>query len=280
MNYLGESRKQSRKKKGRTFQVILIIIAIITSIYLLANIDLPVLSNISGAIVSGIDTVASSISGLVKEGTSYFGNVSNLKEQNDNLSKELDELKLHILELKKIEIENSELREALEIDEKYNHFNKIYANIILRDYSNWNETFTINKGSKDGIKLKQTVVSSDGLVGYISSVTETTSIVTTIMDPNTSVSVEIATINELALLKGDFDLKNNGQMKLTNIPINSELSVGEKIYTTGISTMYQKGLIIGEIKEVINKKNEVDRYAIIEPYTDFSSLDFVAVIVE
>jgi len=52
MNYLGESRKQSRKKKGRTFQIILIIIAIITSIYLLANIDLPVLSNISGAIVS------------------------------------------------------------------------------------------------------------------------------------------------------------------------------------------------------------------------------------
>ena len=69
-------------------------------------------------------------------------------------------------------------------------------------------------------------------------------------------------------------------MKLTNIPINSELSVGEKIYTTGIGTMYEKGLIIGEIKEIINKKNDIDRYAIVEPYTDFSSLDFVAVIVE
>lgn len=185
-----------------------------------------------------------------------------------------------MVELEKIEIENNELREALEIDEKYNHFNKVYANIILRDYSNWNETFTINKGSQDGIKLKQTVISSKGLVGYVSSVTATSSIVTTIMDPNTSVSVEIATINELALLKGDFDLKDSEQMKLTNIPINSELSVGEKIYTTGIGTMYQKGLVIGEIKEVVNKKNEVDRYAIIEPYTNFSSLDFVAVIVE
>jgi len=185
-----------------------------------------------------------------------------------------------MVEIEKIEIENNELREALEIDEKYNHFNKVYANIILRDYTNWNETFTINKGTQDGIKLKQTVISSEGLVGYISSVTNTSSIVTTIMDPNTSVSVEIATINELALLKGDFDLKSKEQMKLTNIPINSELSVGEKIYTTGISTMYQKGLIIGEIKEVVNKKNEVDRYAVIEPYTDFSSLDFVAVIVE
>jgi len=52
MNYLGESRKQNRKKKSRTFQIILIIVAVITSIYLLANIDLPVFSNVSGAIVS------------------------------------------------------------------------------------------------------------------------------------------------------------------------------------------------------------------------------------
>lgn len=280
MNYIGQSRKQNRKKKGKLLQIILIIIGIILSIYLLANINLPILSNISGSIVRGIDTVASSIKGWISQGTSYFGNVNDLKEENKKLFNELEKLRLKMVELEKIEIENGELREALEIDEKYNHFNKIYANIILRDYSNWNETFSINKGSNDGIKLKQTVISSQGLVGYISAVTDDSSIVTTIMDPNTSVSVEIATINELALLKGDFDLKNYEQMKLTNIPINSELTVGEKIYTTGIGTMYEKGLVIGEIKEVVNKKNDVDRYAIIESYTDFSSLDFVAVIVD
>ena len=228
----------------------------------------------------GIDVVISSISGVIKNGTSYFGNVQTLKEDNDSLNKKIEELEFKILELEKIEIENNDLREALEIDEKYNHFNKIYANIILRDYSNWNETFTINKGAKDGIKLKQTVISSKGLVGFVSEVTPNNSIVTTIMNPNTAVSVEIATINELALVKGDFDLKDKGQMKLTNIPINSELSVGEKIYTTGIGTMYEKGLVIGEIKEIVNKKNDIDRYAIVEPYTDFYALDFVAVIVE
>ena len=106
-----------------------------------------------------------------------------------------------MFELEKIEIENSDLREALEIDEKYNHYNKVYANIILRDYSNWNETFTINKGKNHGIKLKQTVISSKGLVGFVSEVTPNNSIVTTIMNPNTAVSVEIATINELALVK-------------------------------------------------------------------------------
>ncbi len=114
----------------------------------------------------------------------------------------------------------------------------------------------------------------------MSQVTNSTSVVTTILDPNTSVSVEISTVNALALAKGDFDLKDNNQMKLTNLPISTELSVGEKVYTSGIGTMYEKGLVIGEISEVVNSKNSIDRYGIIKPYVDFSSLDFVAIIMD
>lgn len=226
----------------------------------------------------GTHAVASSIKGLIKDGTSYFKDIDKISAENKELKEQLEESKLQLLEAQKIEIENINLREALKIEEKYNHFSKIYANVVLRDYSNWNETFVIDKGSNDGIKEKQTVISPEGLVGYISQVTSSTSVVTTILNPNTSVSVEISTVNALALVKGDFDLKEKEQMKLTNLPISTELSVGEKIYTSGIGTMYEKGLIIGEIAEVINSKNNVDRYAIIKPYVDFSSLDFVAII--
>lgn len=226
----------------------------------------------------GTHAVTSSIKGLIKDGTSYFKDIDKISAENKELKEQLEESKLQLLEAQKIEIENINLREALKIEEKYNHFSKIYANVVLRDYSNWNETFVIDKGSNDGIKEKQTVISPEGLVGYISQVTSSTSVVTTILNPNTSVSVEISTVNALALVKGDFDLKEKEQMKLTNLPISTELSVGEKIYTSGIGTMYEKGLIIGEIAEVINSKNNVDRYAIIKPYVDFSSLDFVAII--
>lgn len=226
----------------------------------------------------GTHAVTSSIKGLIKDGTSYFKDIDKISAENKELKEQLEESKLQLLEAQKIEIENINLRKALKIEEKYNHFSKIYANVVLRDYSNWNETFVIDKGSNDGIKEKQTVISPEGLVGYISQVTSSTSVVTTILNPNTSVSVEISTVNALALVKGDFDLKEKEQMKLTNLPISTELSVGEKIYTSGIGTMYEKGLIIGEIAEVINSKNNVDRYAIIKPYVDFSSLDFVAII--
>lgn len=52
MNYLGNSRKEKRKKKNKIVQIAIIVVAIIVSIYLLASMNLPILSNISGAIVS------------------------------------------------------------------------------------------------------------------------------------------------------------------------------------------------------------------------------------
>ena len=227
-----------------------------------------------------MNVVASTVKGIVKDGTNYFKDIDKINKENKELKEELNEAKLKLVESERIEIENSDLRDALKIEEKYNHFSKLYANIVLRDYSNWNETFVINKGKNDGVKERQTVISPDGLVGFVSQVTANTSVVTTILDPNTSVSIEISTVNALALAKGDFDLKENNQMKLTNLPISTELSVGEKVYTSGIGTMYEKGLVIGDIEEVVNSKNNVDRYAIIKPYVDFNSLDFVAIIID
>lgn len=52
MNYIGNSRKSKRRKTNKVIQVVVIIIAVVVSIYLLAQMNLPVLSNISGAVVS------------------------------------------------------------------------------------------------------------------------------------------------------------------------------------------------------------------------------------
>lgn len=52
MNYIGNSRKEKRKRRNGIFQVIIIIIAILVSIYLLSKMNLPILSNISGTVIN------------------------------------------------------------------------------------------------------------------------------------------------------------------------------------------------------------------------------------
>lgn len=280
MNYIRDTRKRKKEKKNKIMIGIIMLVCIIISIYLLAILKVPVLSSLSSSVVTFVDSITTSTSGFIKEGTSYFGNVKKLKEQLVSKDKELEKAKQLKVELDALIVENNDLKELLKIEENYNHFTKVYANVITRSYDNWNETFDINKGSKDGIELRQTVISATGLVGYISAVEESTSTVTTILDPSTSVSVEISNINKLALIKGDFSLMDNSQVRLVNIPIDTELTEGEKIYTSGIGGLYKKGIPIGIIKSVKNKKNEIDRYAIVETFVELDSLDMVGVIIK
>ena len=280
MNYIANTRKKRREKRNKIFIGIVIAIAIIVSIYLLSILNISYVSVISSKILSGVDSFFSSIGGVLTEGTSYFGNTKKLNEKITYLEKELSDKDYSLQKMKILETENTDLKTILKIEEEYSHFKRINAKIINRSYDNWNETFVINKGLNDGIKLKQTVIAEQGLVGYISDVTDKASTVTTILDPSTSVSIKISSINALALIKGDFALKEKKQIRLVNVPIDTELSIGETIYTSGIGEVYKKGIPVGTIKEVINKKNDIDRYGVIETFVKMDSIDLVAVIVD
>ena len=277
MNYMA---RKKRRKDNKIFIGIIIALGITISIYLLSIIKIPFLSSLSNSIVSGIYNIGSSITGVITNGTSYFGNTKKLNEKIASLESQLEQNKIASQEMNVLITENEDLKELLNIKEKYNHFNKVYANIITRSYDNWNETFVINKGSKDGIRQKQTVIAAEGLVGYISSVSENTSVVTTILDTASAVSIKISNINALALVKGDYTLKSKGSLKLINIPIDTELAVGETVYSSGIGELYKKGIPVGTISEVISKKNDIDRYGIVDVFVDIESLDMVGIIID
>jgi len=267
------------KKKKNKFIPILWIVAVIALLVFFSKVKIPGISNVAGGITSAITDVAHGIGGVMSNGFKYFGNTKKLKQENKKLEEKIDELEYKLLEIETLEADNESLREKLEIKDRYNHFKLIYADIVIKNYDNFDETFVINKGTRDGVKEKQTVITKDGLLGYISKVAKNTSIVTTILDPNVSVGVEIASVNKNALVKGDFNLKNESKLKLTYIPIDTEIAVDEVVYTSGIGEVYPKGIPVGTIEKVVNKKNEIDRYAVIKPLADINNVTSVGIIV-
>lgn len=279
MNYINNSYKKPKKRNSFMY-IIGIVICIAISLYLLTKINIPGISNFAGSFVNTLENVFSSIGGFFTQGTSYFGNTKKLNNEVENLEATVKELEYVELENEKLKQEIEDLNELLNISKTYSHFELKYGNVIYRNYDEWNQTFIIDVGIEDGIKEGQTVVTSKGLVGYISTVSKNNSIVTTIMDPSTSVSVEISSINQLALLKGDFSLKDSEKVKLTYIPIDVEVSVNESIYTSGIGENYPKGIPIGNIESVSSKKNDMNRYAVVTPYVDFNALDMVGIILD
>ena len=271
--------KFSNKDKKSKMVYVVAIIVVILVIILVSSLSKGKKSGITG-VVNLVNNIVASVSEKTSNITGFFESKKKLNMEIENLKKENDQLKLNNVEMKKIENENNSLRKKLEIKEEYKYFKMISGAVIVRNQSNWQESFIIDVGSKDGIKEGMPVITKDGLVGQTVSVTEDTSKVMTILDPSSSVSVEIGSISQTAVCKGEYSLKGKSELKLIYIPIDAEISPGDIVYSSGISEIYPKGLPVGKIVEVKNNKNEINRYAIVETFSNILTVNEIAVILE
>ncbi len=258
-----------------------------TVITVLVLIFLVVISNIKidkwSEIATPFTTFANSIqSGIVyvknkiTKNDDFFVNVEKLQEENEKLKKENIELQQKQREFEILKAENATLKEYVNLTDKYSEYKTVPAYVIQSDISNYSKTIVINVGDKDGIKVNMPVISEKGLVGHVISTTETTAKVQTIVDTSSSVSCTLSTSRDSIITRGIID--SNKEIKATFIPTDATVLEGDTIETSGIGGIFPKGIYIGNVRKVVQTKNIVDRYAIIETAVDFKKLETVLVI--
>lgn len=271
------------RKRKKKFSIIFIIFSFIIVIFVIAFLfkdsNNTFVRKTSNVIIYPIRLVSNALGSVFKNTGVYFANKEKINKEKEDLENEVKDLKVKVLESNAILEENESLKKMLDIKKTYQHFNVKYSRILYREHDNWSKTFTIDLGKNDGIKINQAVVHNEGLVGYISKVNDNTSVVTTILDPSSSVSVVVSTSNEPAILQGDLDLKAKNQLKLTFIQLDSEISISDMLYTSGLGSNYPNSIPVGKITKIVNSKNDINRYAIVEPCVDIKKISEVGVII-
>lgn len=265
------------KKTGIAGVIVTIIVLII--IVVLSNITTNQLSYIEtavGTLVMPIQNGLTYLKNKIVGNNTFFTDINNLKQENEDLKKKNSELEQSLRELEIIKSENATLKEYVNLKDKYTQYNTVPAYVINRDISNYSEIMVINVGSKDGIEVNMPVISDQGLVGHILSVTESTAKVQTIIDTSSTISCTITTSRDTIIARGTLEAKST--LKATYIPTEATLLQGDTVETSGLGGIYPKGILIGTIKEVTNTKNITDRYATIETAVDFSKVETVLVI--
>lgn len=265
------------KRTGIIGIVITIIILIL--VVILSNIDIQKMSyveNVFNAFVMPIQNGLTYLKNKMAGNDSFFTDISKLQEENEDLKKKNSELEQLLRELEIIKAENETLKEYVNLKDKYQNYKTIPAYIINKDITNYNETIVINVGEKDGIKPNMTVIANQGLVGHVISTTQTTAKVQTIIDPASSVSSSISTSREAIIVSGT--LEKSSTLKASYIPTEATILENDQVETSGLGGIYPKGIPIGNITEIINTKNIMDRYAYIKTAVDFKKLETVLVI--
>ena len=222
----------------------------------------------------GINYVGTWMSDL----SSNFSTLQDLRKENEALQNQVNELTLENDRLQQNSAELERLSELYNMDQSTADYPKTAARVIASENSNWFSSFTIDKGSNDGIRVDMNVLSGTGLVGIVTEVEPNYSIVSSIIDEK-NVSSMLLTTFDKCIVSGDLRLIEQGLLRFEQLANNdTEVEIGEQVVTSNISDKYLQGLLIGYVSEVNVDSSSLTRSGYVIPATDFRNLQEVLII--
>ncbi len=205
--------------------------------------------------------------------TNYLMNVS-AQEDNKNLKGKINELKGEIFVFQELVKENKRLKNLLEFELEAQS-KKVLAKVVAWDASSDFKVIRINKGKKDGIKLKATVITSEGLVGYIYRLSKNYSDVLTIIDSNNRVDALVERTRSHGVLEGYKD----SLCLMKYVTRTEPLILDDTVITSGLGSLYPKGVKVGNITKIQRESYGITQYVEIMPSVDFGKLEEVVVLI-
>ena len=239
------------------------------------------LSNLVTTITSPVRNGVAAVGDWVQGVSRYVFHYSEMEDQIDELEQQVADLEDQVRQGQEALQENELLRDLLGLRERRQDFVFESAKVTARSNDNWRSTLTLSKGSESGIQEGNCVVTSTGvLVGVVSEVGSHYSTVSTVIDTSMEMGGIITRTNAAGVLEGDFSLMQEGRLRLSYLPDGAELVAGDEVLTSGRGDVYPSGLVVGQVEGVFNDASGMNRYAVIVPEVDLSSLVEIFVIKE
>lgn len=208
-----------------------------------------------------------------------FREKEDLIQQNKELQTTVDTLTEQNNVLLQDQAELARLEQLYELDEEYTDYPKVAARIISKDPGNWYDTFMINRGSNDGIRVDNNVIAGKGLVGIVTEVGSNWATVRSIIDDSSNVSAMTVSTDDICVVEGDLELIDEGKLRFSQLyDREDKVSVGERIVTSNISDKYVEGLFIGYVSEIELDTNNLTKTGTLVTPVDFQHLKDVFVI--
>jgi rod shape-determining protein MreC len=200
--------------------------------------------------------------------------ITSLRQKNAELEAENSRLQVQIVELQQQVAEAQLLSTLVDYERKHVENQYIAASVIARDVSPFMHYVIIDRGSDDGIRRGMPVVTNQGLVGSIASVTAGASRIQLINDPASSINVILQQSGVEAVLNGEL----TGELVLNMINQNAKVQAGDLVMTSGLGGNYPANIVIGQVVTVRNEASSLFQIASVQPAVDFSQLDIVLII--
>lgn len=198
-------------------------------------------------------------------------------ERNRALEQEVARLESEIIRLNEYRLENQRLSELLNYEQHVaQKYDFLTASVVARDPGNWFGTVTLNRGFNNGVRENMTVLTPEGLVGRVVSVSASTCEVLLITDPRSGVGALVQDTRTPGIVEGIAG--GLGVARMIHISNDAPVKEGQAVMTSGLGSIYPKGIPIGEITGVHKESSGLFKSADILPYADLNRLEEVLIV--
>ena len=210
------------------------------------------------------------VSGNVFNTYSSVYNYFQLNRINEQLSRDNAMLRKRLQDLLLAELQ-SDLKRVSTTGEEFQFTSaRVINNSVNKQYN----YLTLNKGSKHGIVPDMGVIGTDGVVGFITSVSENFSTGPIILNKRWRVSAKVnGYFGSLA-----WDGNSFNQAKLNEIPFHVSIKKGDQVITSGYSSIFPEGVMLGTIVDFKHESGNNFYDITVQLSTDFKKLSYVKII--
>lgn len=217
--------------------------------------------------------------------TDFFSSIGDIKQtynENKILREKIVEYKSLVYDVQELEKENDSLRQMVDMVDSPRDYEAILATVIARSPERWIEQIIINQGSRHGIEKNMAVISGEGLVGKVKSVSHTTSTVELIssFDQMNRISASVSRKkdkNVFGLIEG-YDSERDMLVFRVIDESAAKVKEDEPVLSSSVGGIFPSGLLIGTIKEVTPDEYGLTKLAYVEPAANLNEINEVIVV--
>jgi rod shape-determining protein MreC len=235
-------------------------------------------------VLSPVQQGASTVLSPVKDVAGWFSDTLNAKSQRDQLRKRVDNLTKQVDYYRQQATLTDQLEKQIKLDNSnsIDTYEPVAADVIGRDPTLWYQTITIDKGSDDGVRFNDPVTGYGALVGKVTTVDPTVSVVTLITDHTFAVASEVLDSS------GDTGILvpavgNPNQLLLQDLPSHAPIQPGQQVVTAGfkdgsLNSLYPAGIPIGQVGNFNTNELLSNQQVPVSPQADLRHLSVVQVL--
>ncbi|MBR5220073.1 MAG: rod shape-determining protein MreC [Clostridia bacterium] len=237
---------------------------------------------------TAVNTILSPIRGVfsdagdgIRDISAYITEFDALKAENERLRSQLASMEDTIRAAELTLEENAFLREFLSLKESHNDYRFLKCEIVASDASaGYRRTLTLNAGTVEGAAVGYPVITPSGVVGRITEVGGNWAKAAPITELSSAIGAYVERSGDSGVAEGSYLYRDAGQLLFNYLEEDADIIIGDRIRTSGVNSYYPRGLLIGEITEILTDPATGARSAVITPTSPLSDLRDVMVLTD